>query len=82
MDLAGVGVEDWRGGEHHLGLGLWLLKGYLHLGQLWFGRDGLLLGLGLRWRMGEDGVGMERTVGVDVEREELWRGHRLDRLGG
>lgn len=38
MDLARVRIEDWRGGEHHLGLVWLLLKGYLHLGQQGFGR--------------------------------------------
>ena len=32
MDLAGMRVEDWGGREYHLGLGWWLLEGYLHLG--------------------------------------------------
>ena len=32
MDLVGVGIEDWGGGEHHLGLVCLLLKGHLHLG--------------------------------------------------
>jgi hypothetical protein len=79
VDLAGVGVEDGGGGEDHLGLRRGLVGGYLHLGQLWFGWAGLVGGLGVRWRRGEDGVGMESAVVVDVEREELGRGHGVRR---